>query len=378
MDDVIKAERQTDDETKTSGARMQAKRDMAELALKVRTINGLMRSMSGFEGKRVLLLATHRLSEVAGAEHYWAAGSGSMIDSLDRMELDTRRIMRSLYDTANANGVAVYPMFPEGLKAAPIVTAEGRGRAGDMRSTDNLHGGSGVETNYVASAYEYLIQSNETPVLKEVARQTGGLAAWGSSDVTRLLDVIRDDFDTYYSLAYRATSRSLDKARDVVVKIKNPKLVVRSRREVIEKSDTRRMKDRVVAGLFRSDDPGARLRFAVNLGKREQRGRKVRIPVTIRVPIAALTAVPSGASYNGAFGVYVAWGSKIGGVSDATQERRTFTIQAGDLGRARRGFFTYDFEIAVNETTERIALGVADETSKEYGLRIIDLAQLRR
>ena len=86
--------------------------------------------------------------------------------------------------------------------------------------------------------------------------------------------------------------------------------------------------------------------------------------------------MPNGATYSGAFGVYVVWGSKIGGVSDATQERRTFTIPAADFERAQRSIFTYEFEIAVNDTTERIALGVTDETSKEYGVRLIDVSQV--
>jgi hypothetical protein len=145
---------------------------------------------------------------------------------------------------------------------------------------------------------------------------------------------------------------------------------------VVEKSDTRRMKDRVIGALFRADDPGARFPFTVKLGKQESaRGRKVRIPVTVRIPVAALT-VDSGS--RGEFGVYVAWGSKIGGVSDATQELRTFSIPDADRVRARRSYFTYEFTLAVNDTTERIALGVSDERSKEYGVRIIDLAALRR
>ena len=276
--------RAADDAMKTASARMAARRDFTDLDLKVRTINALMRSMSGFPGKRVLLLATHRLSEMAGADHYWASGGGGVIESLDRMELDTRHVIKSLYDTANANGVAIYPMFPEGLNAVPSISAEGRFPAGNVRSASEGLNGGAIELNYVAHGYEYLIQNNETPVLKEVAKQTGGLAAWGSSDVARLFNVIRDDFDSYYSLAYRATARSADKARSIVVKTRRRDLFVRSRREAIEKSDTRRTKDRIVGALFRDNDPGARLKFAVKLGDPARRGRKIRIPVTIRIP----------------------------------------------------------------------------------------------
>lgn len=328
---LVEAIRHSAKDSKEMSSRMNARRERWDLELKVATINALMRSMSGFDGKRFLLLATHRLSQIAGAGHLYAAGANPELDSLDRIEFDTRKIMKTLYDTANANGVAVYPMFPEGLIAPPRVSAEGLFKPGDVRGT--LSGNNREEPKIVAVAYDFLIQNNETPVLQEVAKKTGGLAAWGSSDVARMLDVIREDFDSYYSLAYRATARSVDKSRSLEVKTARPGLMVRSRREVVEKSDTRRMKDRVIGALFRADDPGARLPFAVRLGKQESaRGRKVRIPVTIRIPIAALT-VDSGT--RGEFGVYVAWGSKIGGVSDATQERRTFF--RAPIGSARGG-----------------------------------------
>jgi VWFA-related protein len=378
MLDVAAALREADEDMKTASARAAAKRDFREIDLKVRTINALLRSMSGFDGRRALLLATHRMSGIAGAEHYWASGSDAMIDSVDRIELDTRRIIKSLYDTANANGVAVYPMFAEGLQAAPPVSAEGSHPVGDIRSIREGSTSSEIRLPNATHTYEYLIQDNETPALKEIAKKTGGLAAWGSADVSKLLNVIRDDFDSYYSLAYRATSRSVDKSRRVVVKTRREDLTVRSRGEVVEKSDTRRMKDRIVGALFRESDPGARLAFAATFGKSEKSGRKVRIPVKVRIPISALYAAPSGTSYGGAFAVYVAWGSKVGGVSDAIEERRTFTIPAAELARAQQSFFTYDFDLAVNDTTERIALGVADVNSKEYGVRVFDVARLLR
>lgn len=342
--------------------RMDAIRARAEMEHKVRTINALIRSMAGFDGKRVLLLATHRLSAVAGAEFYWIAGVQPQLDGLDRIEFDTRSVIKSLYETANANGVTVYPMFPEGLGTGGIdVPLTGGGRTVGGKAETGL---------------EYLIQNNETPTLKEIAKQTGGLAAWGSGDVAKLLSTIRDDFSTYYSLAYRTTPRSLDKSREIVVKTKDPKLLVRSRRGVTEKSDVTRMEDRVLSSLFREDD-GARLKFAVKLGEKQPqpRGKRYRIPVTIRIPIAALTVLPNGPNYSGGFSVYVAWGAKVGGISDTTHRRQLFNIPADEVKRAKSSYYTYQFDIAADGRTERVSLGVVDEVSKEYGLRVYDLRQ---
>jgi len=353
----IAAMQENSEGMKGQSQRMDALRARAEMQQKVRTINALMRSMAGFDGKRVLLLATHRLSQVAGAEFFWIAGVDAQLDSLDRIEFDTRSIVKSLYETANANGVTIYPMFPEGLGTLGIeLPVAGRALQGNA-----------------ASGIEYLIQNNETPTLKEVARQTGGMPAWGVGDVTKLLTNIRDDFETYYSLAYRTTPRSLDKTRSIVVKTRDPKLVVRSRRGVIEKSDVTRMEDKVLSSLFRPDDEGARLKFGVKLGEKQPRGKKYRLPITIRIPISNLTMLPNGPNYSGGFSVYIAWGAKVGGISDATHQRQLFHIPAGDVQRAKSSFYTYQFDIAADARTERLSLGVVDEVSKEYGVRVYEL-----
>ncbi|MEK6373388.1 MAG: VWA domain-containing protein [Acidobacteriota bacterium] len=358
-DEAAGSARENYEEMLGGSQRMDALRARAEMEQKILTINALMRSMAGFDGKRVLLMATHRLSQVAGAEFFWAAGVGATLDSLDRLEFDTTRMVRSLYETANANGVTIYPMFPEGLgSTGPSVRVAGQR----------------IESN-AAAGFEYLIQDNETPTLKVVAQQTGGIPAWGSSNVPKLLETVRDDFETYYSLAYRTTPRSLDKTRSIVVKMKDTKrgLVVRSRRGVTEKSDVTRMEDKVLASLFRPGDEGARLKFGVKVGEKQPRGKQYRIPITIRIPIAALTMLPNGPNYSGGFSVYIAWGSKVGGISDASHQRQLFHIPAGDVQRAKRSFYTYQFDIAADARTERLSLGVVDEVSKEYGLRVYEL-----
>ena len=352
--------------TKGMAQRMDALRARAEMQQKVRTLNALMRSMAGLDGKRVLIMATHRFSQIAGAEYFWMAGVDAQLESLDRIEFDTRYIVRSLYETANANGVTIYPMFPEGLGTTGI-ELQVRGRPGQSISPQDRS-----MLGNTSAGLEYLIQQNEMPALMEVAKHTGGLPAAGAEQVAKLLTTIRDDFDTYYSLAYRTTPRSLDKARSIVVKAKDPKLVIRSRREVIEKSDVTRMEDKVLASLFRPDE-NARLKFAVKLGDKQPRGKKYRIPVTIRIPIAALTTLQNGPNYSGGFSIYVAWGAKVGGISDATHRRQLFHIPAEEVTRAKRSFYTYQFDIAADGRTERISLGVVDEVSKEYGVRVYDL-----
>ena len=325
-----------------------AEKEVVDIQRKVRAINALMRAIAGVEGKKIMLLATHRLSLEAGAEHYYATGS-TMIPGEKRQRLDMRELLKTMAATANANNVTIYPVFPEGL-------------------------GSAQSEGFGSSTADYLILNNETPALKLIADATGGVTAWGSDDVVKLMPRVQEDLDSYYSLAYRVPGTGTDKARRIEVRMKDRKrgLRVRTRQDFVEKSDVTKMEDRVIAALFRNPpSPGFPLR--VEIGKRRQRGSGFVIPVAVHIPIAVLTALPSGDVYNGAFSVYLAWGGKLGGISETTHSTKTFRIPAAEIEKARQSHLTYEFELASDPRTESVALGVLDEVSKEYALRLIQL-----
>ena len=324
-----------------------AEREKYDIEQKTRTINALMRSVAAAEGKKVMLLATHRLSLEAGAEHYYAAGR-TQIAGEKRHALDMRTLLKSIQETANANSVTVYPVFPEGLQ-----------------TTQSDNAGSSVA--------DYLVLNNETPALKQLADATGGMTAWGSDDVERLLPRVREDLDSYYSLAYRVRGTGEDKARNIVVKTKDPTLTVRSRREFMEKSDVTKMEDRVIAALFRNPPSPGAVPLHVEVGPRRPRGKQFVIPIRITIPVSALTALPTGNQYSGAFSIYFAWGGKLGGISDTLHDMKTYRIPSSEMEKAREGHFTYDFDLTADVRTERVALGVFDEVSKEFALRLIEL-----
>lgn len=319
---------------------------------KVRAINAVMRTIAAAEGKKALILVTHRLSRVAGAENYYQSGRNvNDLDQLDkRAAADMTASLKTIDDTANANGITVYPLFPEGLESSMSDSSQ----------------------SAAVDRAEYQTLNNEMHALTEIAEETGGLTASGT-DATKLLGRVSDDLDAYYSLAYRARTTGVDKARKVVVKTKDPSLVVRTRREFLEKSDTTRMEDRVIAALFHNPPtPGFPLHVAV--GRREARGKQFRIPLTIHIPISALTQLPEASQYAGAFSVYFAWGGKIGGISDTSRETRNYAIPAAQYAQARKdGHLTYQIQLAVDRKTERVAFGVVDEIGKDYALRLMNV-----
>lgn len=346
----IAASRPSEDDIAVHAARIHTVEARVEMNRRVATINTLLHGMAGIEGKKVLLLASHRLGEYIGAEYFYSAGiSNDRIPPQERSELDNRQAVRSIIANANASGVTVYPVFPTGLDYTPT----------DPGTPDISRS----------------VLLNEMVMLREIADKTGGVTTYGTANTANLLPQVAEDMSDYYSLAYRATARNQDAARKIVVRMKDKKLNVRARREFVEKTDDTRMRDRVLAALH-DGSLDSSFQLGAELGKPMKVGRKTQTaPLKIRIPIKSLTLLPQPGKHSGAFTVYAITGGKLGDVSEVTRRTQTFDIPAGDLDRAMAGHFTYNFDVILNEKTQQLAVGVLDEISKTYGLLTVPVVQ---
>jgi hypothetical protein len=240
--------------------------------------------------------------------------------------------------TANANGITVYPLHPDGL-----------GRDG-----------FGIE-----AVYDYDLLYSQLPYLDELAVQTGGKLAWGP-DIEKDLPKMADDLDAYYSIGYRATTHNVDRARKIVVKPKNPDYTIRSRREYVEKSDQTRMRERVLATLL-DQPPASSLNISVEVGKhRFISDGHYTIPVTVHIPVVALMTDGG----RGEFSVFVGWSGSSGEIGQVTKQSQKFKLTSN-----MPETFTYTFDVTADASTDRLSIGVLDELSKDYGLRRVDLSK---
>lgn len=256
----------------------------------------------------------------------------------------------SVSRTANANGVTLYPLYASGLGYGTPPRANVR-----MSQTPQGVG-------------DFVALNNELEGINPMAERTGGIAQWGTENIVKTLPRIRDDFDSYYSLAYRATASGTDRAHKIVVKAKNRNYVVRSRKEYVEKSEATRISDRVVANLLSPLGRGT-IAIEATLGavQRKERNRHS-LPVRVHIPIAALMTVPEGAAHAGGFTVYIGFAGKLGEIGQVTRQTRSFSIPSGDLEKTRTGKFTYDFDLLIDNRTDRLSIAVVDEVSKEVGM----------
>lgn len=326
-----------------------------ELQKKTAALQSLLLGLSGEQGKKALFFLSHRFSTVAGLE-FLILGGQNPIDPALRAEFDTERLVLSVADTANAAGVTLYPLYPEGLGQNTFADAT-------MSMTDVVSD----PTPTPDAAFDHRVLNNEMPMLASVARSTGGLSAAGK-DIVELLPRAADDFTTYYSMAYRTETRRQDRKHKIAVATKNPGYRVRTRGDFVEKSEETKVRERIISSLF-GVRPDSKIAIDAKVGKPAKTGRhRYTIPLKVTLPIAALTTIdqPNG-DFAGSFSVYVAWGGVLGEISDITQARQQFVIPRGDADKAGESTFTYDFEVLADERTERIAVAVLDDVGKDVG-----------
>ena len=363
----------------TMSGREQAQQALVDIRRKTVALTRLVNTLAGAPGKRILLMATRRFSQFAGAEFF-----GGEVPLQDRDYLNTLSIREDFARTANAAGVTIYPIYPEGLEQTVFANAEDRQRRDSMvvgertaapqiirRDTDRpIEDATRLNKNG-------LVLINETAAISEVAVRTGGVAAWGQTDIIRLVETIKEDLTSYYSMAYRADSQRDGKPRRVTVTTKDKRHEVRARREQVTKTDAMRMRERVVTALY-AKIPDAALLFDAEAGKVSRRHRRYRVPVRIAIPMEVLTSLPSADGERGSFTVFAVAGGMLGVMSEVAHKTQSFVVDPAKKDRAQQAVITYELEIETDGRADRIAIGLLDDTSREWGVMTIPLGSRRR
>ncbi|HJQ37628.1 MAG TPA: VWA domain-containing protein [Thermoanaerobaculia bacterium] len=343
-------------------ARPCAGRQLMEIEGKSKAVAGLMNSMGGVEGRKVLLMAMRRFGSIAGADCF----EGGVVPPDQQTLYRTDDARARVIAAANANGFTVYPVYPGTVEFE-------RGNV-ESKLPDEMPTPFDVDPKGMGSNSVLL---NESQSLIEIADKTGGATAWGP-DIVKLLPQIAEDLESYYSLGYRGRGAALDRTRKVVVTTKRKDLRVRMRSEIVEKSDVTRMKERVTAALSYVADTGT-LGVRVLTGKVKKKSRnRFTLPLKVQVPIGQLVTVREGDAERGAFSLFIGAGNGEILFSDVTQRTQLLNIPLRDFERAKQANFTYEVDLTIDPKVDRVAVGVYDEVGRQYGLlRIDNLAEPR-
>ena len=344
--------------------RERARHALIDIRRKAAAINTLIDTIGSVPGKRFIVMATHRFSQYAGAEYF----NGEMPPTL-RDEFDTATIRRELASNANAAGVILYAIYPENPEPTAFASVEEPPRRDAI-----MVAGRGLvrldNDRWMKDAQKLarsgLLQLNETAAIDDLARRTGGVAAWGRSDIVKLVDTIRSDVSSYYSLAIRTPAAAAGRPRRISVSARNSAYAVRARHDLVPRSDERLMRSRVRAALYTRSDRSS-LPFQVKLGNTTRTGSRFRIPVQIIVPVSALMTASNGTDDTGTFSIFAVAGGMLGVMSDVVQKTQSFSVRTVDRQAAVPAMIRYDFEIVSDGQADRIGVGVLDETSKQWG-----------
>ncbi|HUP61221.1 MAG TPA: VWA domain-containing protein [Thermoanaerobaculia bacterium] len=326
-----------------------------DLRTSVSSINALISTLAGVDGKKILVLTSEGFPMQPGREAFylidelqrtkgWNVGSSM----LEGMAFDGTRFVQEVGKTANANGITMYTIHAGGLTGGTEMSAE--------RSAPASH------------TVQYAASTNTMESMQLMADMTGGLASVQTNNFAEAFRRIQRDLESYYSLGYRAGTERVDRQRYLQVRVKNREYRVRARQTFVEKSVFAEMSDRVVANLlYRVKDND--LGILARVGQPMPTGDGFfRVPVDIQIPLSKLAMLPQGESeHAGGFDIYVVVANKDNDMSDVARKAHQLRVPNKDMKTIASKFYTYTLELLMEPGLNKISLGVVDQISNESG-----------
>jgi VWFA-related protein len=252
--------------------RAYAERLAEQLQGSVMAASATLRSFAAPPGRKVMLL-------LVGGWPYSPVQFAFDSFQAELLEPDIpygRELYGPLVDTANRLGYTLYPVDVPGLEGETV-------DAGQSTPAD---------ARLVADASVNREQEREA-TLGFVAQETGGRALLNSQR-QEVLQRVADDTRSYYWLGFTPMQRGDDRRHRVEVEVLRPGLRVRSREGYQDVSKGREVSMAVESALLFGNPPSSRP-LPVQVGKPERRGRNAaRVPLSIAIPLDAVTAVPVG------------------------------------------------------------------------------------
>jgi VWFA-related protein len=340
-------------EDATATARAYAASVEHDLRQSVQSISGLLTTLAGVEGKKILVLTTEGFQIQPGREAFTlidevAREKGWQSSSmLEAMGFNANSLIESIARTANANGITIYPIHAGGLAAG-----------NEGMTADNQQATSYNVTSAAAS--------NTTESLQLMAEMTGGLVTARTNNFAGAFKNIQRDLDSYYSIGYRAGTERVDRQRELEVRVKNRNLRVRNRQTFVEKSTFQEMSDRVIANLLyktKANDLG----ILVKVDSPVPSNDLFKVPVEIHIPIDNLTLLQQGEAYMGGFSIYVVVGNKDGDMSDVARKSHQITIPVTNFANSKGKYYTYTLDLMCERGLNKISVGVVDDVSNTSG-----------
>ena len=251
----------------------------------VHGVTATMRSFAQPPGRKVLLLLSGGwpLSPCD-----YALGQRSLVESSGFCEGRGPELYRPMYEIANRLGYTIYPIDVPGGGSIDISAAEddfvGLGRNGPPLG--------GVPSNVVNETFR---ESEFHATLHQLANETGGLPMINETRLTSLERVI-EDTRAYYWLGFTPDWKGDDRRHKIKLDVLRPGLKLRYREGFQDLSRSSEVDFMVESALLFGDLPGTGT-LDFTMGPIPERGRKISVPLEIRIPMDEITLLPHQGRY---------------------------------------------------------------------------------
>ena len=326
-----------------------------DLRQSVASINGLMTTLAGVEGKKILVLTSEGFPMQPGREAFYMVeetgrekGWNNVSSMIEGMHFDASQLIQQVAKTANANGITLYTVHAAGLSGMTEMSAE--------------------HSRPVPVSVSHAAMQNTTESMMMMADLTGGLASVNTNNFGDAFKKINRDLESYYSLGYRAGTERVDRQRYLNVRVKNKDYIVRNRQTFVEKSVFAEMSDRAVANLlYQTKDNDMKILARTGRTQATEDGY-FRVPVDIVIPMTSLTLLPQGETeFAGGFDVYVVVANKEGDMSDVARKSHQLRVPKDRMTALDGKYYTYTLDMLVEKGLNKISIGVVDQVSNTTG-----------
>jgi len=253
-------------------ARQYAENVREEVLDSFQALRDFAASMAGLRGRRALVYVADDLPVEPGLEAYLLVEQlcGQRYGVRDTGDLATR--LRDVSDAANAAGISFYTYQAGGL-TIPVSAG---------RATPGLDPGLAM-----------LARGNSESAFQALASETGGKTLLNSNRIAPLVEQVRQDFSTSYSLGFSPAGPPDGKRHSIDVRVRREGVRVRSRTGFTDRGNDERRSDRLLAAL-RFGGGGANP-LAVQIESAPTKPAEkdlVELPIRLLVPAANLVFSP--------------------------------------------------------------------------------------
>lgn len=366
---ILEAERLGDD------IRVAADRRYRKVVRTVEMLERFVRTLAGMPGRKGILYVSDGMPARAAEslvnawlgkyENWLAANNQSQVASrllsLNSLEFDASRILRRLVVEANANRVAFYPISNNGRRNRASLSAENQG--------DYSESAQGPGSLMVTEMESFALDES----LLQLAEGTGGVAYTRSSNIGGLLDRMRNDFRSFYSLGYlRPEGEDRDYHR-IEVKLAEPGLVVRHLEGFRLRDPLLHLQDLTLSALHHGLEHNP---LEVRLEPGEQivaaNGRYL-VSVIVTVPFSRLLLVPESDRHVAEVTLMVVARDQAGGVSKPQRIALPIRIPNERILETADGRAAYPLQLEMKAGPQRISIGVRDQLARVDSTLSLDL-----